>query len=84
MMKFFLRYIVEVIIILALITQIIYPLFVPKVKFFWIFSRNKSSESVSTLSELSKEAEEASTKMKGVKEKIDDAQNDLDNIKSNL
>jgi len=57
MAKFFIVYGLEFLIGLALLTQVIVPMFVKKLKFFWLF-RESDSESVqpSSLEELNQQA----------------------------
>jgi len=57
MVKFFLVYFWEFLLGLTLITQVLVPIFVPKLKFFWLFRGKESKTPVpSSLGELQEKA----------------------------
>lgn len=84
MAKFFIGFGLEILILLILVTQIVVPMFAPKVKYFWLFRGKSDSETsgVSSLDELNQRAETVKKAKDELNESVSSAEEKLKEIKS--
>jgi uncharacterized protein YlxW (UPF0749 family) len=83
MLKLLLNKYVELVFFLIVFTQVLIPLLVPNLKFFWLFRKDSEPKKTNqTLSDLSDEVDETAEKSAEVKGKVDDVVAKVDEIKS--
>ncbi len=83
MVKFLLIYTLEFLIGLTLITQVIAPMFVKNLDFFWLFKSSKSeSAGITTLDELKQRANQNNEEREKIKENLSSAGEVLKEIES--
>lgn len=84
MAKLFLGFALEFIIGLLLLTQVIIPIFVKNLKFFWLFrsSDTGTASTVSTLDELNQRATSNKEEREKIKENLSSASEQLREIES--
>lgn len=80
MAKFFIMYASEFLLFITLLTQVVIPIFIPKLKFFWLF-RSEAKSEVTDLSDLNKEADEVKLRKDSLKEKVSSAEEAINQIK---
>lgn len=87
-MKLAIEIILSVFVLIVLISQVLLPMFSSKWKFFWILDPKpveiEETPAVGTLSELAKETKTVSKQVKQTKKKIDSAEKQLSEIKSQI
>ena len=77
-------FLLTVISVLTIITQIILPLFIPKLEFFWFFKK-KNKEKIqhsSTLDELEEKVDKAVEKYNVVNDEVNQTVNKINKIKN--
>lgn len=84
MAKLFLGFALEFLIGLTLLTQVVIPVFVKNLKFFWIFrsSDKGASSNVTTLDELNQRATQNKDEREKIKENLSSASEQLKEIES--
>lgn len=81
MMKFILINSIEFLLGLTLITQVIIPMFFPKLKYFWLFRGNKTTN-ISSLDELNSKASKNKSDRDEILGEMSTAEEFLKEIKS--
>lgn len=82
MAKFFLTTFLEFLVGLTLLTQVIIPLFVKDLKFFWLFKKSEGRTNISTLDELNQRATQNKEERDKLKENLSSAEEILKEIES--
>jgi 5-bromo-4-chloroindolyl phosphate hydrolysis protein len=87
MIKVVIEVMLAAIFLVFMVSQLIIPAFSSKLNFFWIFdkdSREDETSGVGTLKELAKETKIVSKQVKETKSKINSAEKQLKDIKSQI
>lgn len=75
MIKFIITYLFEFLVLITVITQIVGPMFIKELPFFWFFKKTKQEEKCedtpASLEDLEKEATESTEKYVSTVEKVD-------------
>lgn len=82
MIKYFLTYFLEIVLVVLLVSQVILPIFSKRYKFFWLFRGTPPETNISSLEELKKGAERNKAEREDLKEKTQSAEEVLREIKS--
>lgn len=83
MVKAFIVYGLEIIIIIGIITQIILPMFIPNLRLFWLFKKKPTVEmDKKSIDNLSDEVDEVIKKRDETKEKVDDVFKTAEELKN--
>jgi hypothetical protein len=84
MFKFVIEMLLIFLIVVGILTQIIVPLFVPSLRFFWIFypDRVENKTVDEAIDNLANELSENKMKMKESLEKVDDTIEKLNQVKN--
>lgn len=89
MFKILMEYLVVILLILTLITQVIIPMFIPSLEMFWLFRKSKEvlpdtpvqKDLDDTIHEVASELEEHAGKFKSTLNKVDSAVDKLKKVK---
>lgn len=84
--KLFFVYITEILLFVLVFTQVIVPIFVKKLPFFWFFRKEPKAEpaKVIPIDSLEQRAEKVSEDRKEIKEDVKNAQDKINSINQKL
>jgi hypothetical protein len=82
MVKFILVNFIEFLLALTLITQVLIPIFFPKLRFFWLFRSSESKANISSLNELNIKASKNRSERDEILGEMSTAEEVLKEIKS--